>query len=163
MWHSAGWTISLAPVLPNVSGGRSPSAPASSPLIPADDDVHHMRVVGATDPVQQPTPTTCPTGPVSTAWTILLKGQDQGDLGALDGSRCGRFHPRLPRWLIGAGSGNLGYSDYTPDVLKHAISNVRRGLWELGLLRLHSRCFEACHQQCDALVSSGTCEIFAEM
>ena len=25
---------------------------------------------------------------------------------------------------IGADSGNFGYSDYTPDVLKHAISNV---------------------------------------
>ena len=45
----------------------------------------------------------------------LVKGQDQGDLGALDQSRCGRFHAR---WLH------------------------RRGLWELGLLRLHSRCFE---------------------
>ena len=55
----------------------------------------------------------------------LLESQDQRDLGALDRSRCERFHPRLPRCLTGAGSGNnLGSSDYTPDVLKHAISNV---------------------------------------
>ena len=31
-----------------------------------------------------------------------------------------------------------------------------------NLLKLHSRCFETCHQQCDALVWSGTCGLCDE-
>ena len=79
----------------------TPSAHASSPLMPDRRRRSPHADRWATDPVQQPTPTTCPTGPVK--------------IKALDRSRCGRFHARLPRWLH------------------------RRGLWELELLRLHSR------------------------
>ena len=130
--------------LPNTSPPKwfrwsAPSAHASSPLMPADEDVHHMRVVGLQIQSNNQCRLLFLLGRSAQCGLYLVKGQDQGDLGALDRSRCGRFHDRLPRWLH------------------------RRGLWELGFLRLHSRCFEACHKQCGALVWSGTCEILAEI
>ena len=78
----------------------------------------------ATNPDQQPTPTTCPTGPVSPAWTKPHEAMIKEILEHWIDLDVDAFMLDYPGGYIGAGSWNLGYSDYTPDVLKHAISNV---------------------------------------
>ena len=78
-----------------------PSAHASSPLMPDRRQRSPLADRWATDPVQQPTPTTCPTGPVKIK-EILERWIDLGvDAFMLD----------YPCGYIGAGFGNLNYSD----------------------------------------------------
>ena len=79
----------------------APSAHASSPLMPADDDVHYMRVVGLQIQSNNQRQLLVLLRRSAQRGLYLVKGQDQGDLGALNR-------------------------------------------------------FESCHQQCDALVQSGT-------
>ena len=96
-WHSAGWTICLTPVRWSTPSAHAMPDRRRSP--------HADR--WATDPVQQPTPTTCPTG-LGKIKEILEHWIDLGvDAFTLD----------YPGGYIGAGSGNLNYSDYTPDCI----------------------------------------------
>ena len=74
----------------------------------ADDDVHYMRVVGLQIQSNNQRQLLFSLGRSAQRGLFLVRGQDQGDLGALDRSRCGRFHAGLPRWLHRSGLWKLG-------------------------------------------------------
>ena len=104
----------------------APSAHASNPLMPADDDVH---ICGSLGCIFSSTananylsywggqPSADYTSP---SWRAKIKEilEHWIDLGV------DAFMLDYPDGYIGAGSDNSGYWDYTPELLKSAISNV---------------------------------------